>query len=281
MISCSSSSKIGVYVDTANIYRSGGSRMQYDVLREFACRDGAELVRLNAYVSYDADRAGNDQGYREGVNRFYAVLRDLGYKVIIKEVKWYEDESGKRYGKANADLDMAVDLMLQTQNLDRVLLVSGDGDFSRVVTAAQNRGCRVEVVALDNVSPELRYASDMFISGYLIPNLVPTNGEGGELPWGEAGSRVRGVCYYHNGEHDYGFMRFMGALGPDLWLTDTKRPDSPYTAAYFRDAWLPSNVNRGLLPSYNYIFEFELAESNHPNGKFEAREIKLVSRLPG
>ena len=28
-----------------------------DVLREFACRDGAEPVRLNAYVSFDADRA--------------------------------------------------------------------------------------------------------------------------------------------------------------------------------------------------------------------------------
>lgn len=30
--------KVGVYVDAANISRNGGQRMQYDVLREFACR---------------------------------------------------------------------------------------------------------------------------------------------------------------------------------------------------------------------------------------------------
>ena len=37
--------------------------MRYDVLREFACRDGAEPARLNAYVSFDADRARADPVY--------------------------------------------------------------------------------------------------------------------------------------------------------------------------------------------------------------------------
>lgn len=45
--------KVGVYVDAANISRNGGQRMQYDVLREFACRDHAEPLRLNVYLSYD------------------------------------------------------------------------------------------------------------------------------------------------------------------------------------------------------------------------------------
>ncbi|HNS39473.1 MAG TPA: NYN domain-containing protein, partial [Promineifilum sp.] len=58
-----SNSRIGVYVDTANMYRNGGFRMRYDVLREFACRDGADPVRLNAYVSFDADRARTDSVY--------------------------------------------------------------------------------------------------------------------------------------------------------------------------------------------------------------------------
>jgi len=33
------------------MYMNGGPKMQYDVLRDFACRDGAEPVRLNAYVT--------------------------------------------------------------------------------------------------------------------------------------------------------------------------------------------------------------------------------------
>jgi len=270
-------SKIGVYVDTANLYRSGGQRMQYDVLREFACRDGAELLRLNAYVSYDADRAKTDTVYARNVNRFYSVLRDFGYKVIVKEVKWYEDESGKRYGKADADLDLAVDMLAQSANLDRVLLVSGDGDFSKAVKAVQNKGCRVEVIAMDNVSLELRQEADMFISGYLIPNLIPVSND--TALWGQIGSVVRGVCYFH--KLDYGFMRFLGKISSDIWIIDAKRPDSPYKTAFFHDTNLPNTVDPQTLPNYNHVFEFELTESTRRDGSFEATNIHFRSRVPG
>src|SRR5512140_1752575 len=189
-----SSFKVGVYVDVANIYNNGGQRMQYDVLREFACRDGAEAVRLNAYVTYDSHRAERDEDYRKGSASFHSALRDLGYKVIVKEIRWYEDEAGNRIGKANADLDLAVDALLQSENLDRVLIASGDGDFVQVVRALQNRGCRVEIVGLENVSSRLKQEADMFISGYLIPNLIPVNARGKYAPesdvWSELGSRV-------------------------------------------------------------------------------------------
>ncbi len=275
-------SRVGVYVDTANMYRNGGYRMRYDVLREFACRDGAELARLNAYVSFDAERARTDGVYDKNTHRFYALLRDFGYKVIIKEVHWYEDESGKRYAKADADLDLAVDMLLQSENLDRVLLVTGDGDFARVVAAVQNRGCRVEVVALDNASFVLRQEADLFLSGYLIPDLVPTVVNGAPLPdapaWGEVGSIVRGTCYFH--KVNYGFMRFLRETGPHLWQTDTQHPDSPYETAYFHDSNLPGNIDAQQLPSYHHVFQFELAESRHPSGKFEAKNIEMLSWMP-
>ena len=101
-------SKVGVYADVANMYRNGGQRMQYDILREFAARDLAEPMRLNAYVTYDSDRAKRDPSYRSGTTSFHSKLRDYGYKVIVKEITWYRDDSGNRYGKADADLDLAV-----------------------------------------------------------------------------------------------------------------------------------------------------------------------------
>ena len=121
----------------------------------------------------DAERADRDEVYRKGTQNFHSALRDLGYKVIVKEITWYQDENGVRYGKANADLDLAVDALLQSENLDRVLIASGDGDFVQVIRALQNKGCRVEVIGLDNVSHKLRMESDFYISGYLIPDLVP------------------------------------------------------------------------------------------------------------
>ncbi len=269
--------KVGVYVDAANIGRNGGKQLQFDVLREFACRDHAEAQRLNVYVTYDEERADTNPGYRERARAFQGALRELGYKVIEKRVKWYQDDAGNRIGKANADLDMAVDLLLQSENLDRVLLVTGDGDFVQVVRALQNKGCRVEVLAFENVSEDLKREADLYISGYLVPGLTPCSrgDEPGAAPWGELGSRVRGYCYHHDDFKGFGFMRFLVSLSPYLWKTDSRDAESPFRTAFFHDSNLPDGFNVARLPSRQLVFEFTLSE---PNGKQPAAtDISLVS----
>jgi len=274
-----SSARVGVYVDVANINRNGGYGMGYEVLREFACRDNAEAVRLNAYVSFDADKARREVYYHNRTNSFYSVLRDFGYKVIQKEVKWFTDEDGNRVAKANADLDLAVDALLQSENLDRVLLVTGDGDFVQVVRALQNKGCRVEVVAFKNVSADLRREADMFMSGYLVPNLLPVEKNGEENIWGELEHRVRGICYYH--KNDFGFMRFLKRIDQNLWVTDAKHPDSPYATAWFHDTNLPVGSMGPIaaeLPSRKYIFEFKLVRAEHDKG-LRAVDLQLIAEM--
>jgi len=274
-----STARVGVYVDVANINRNGGYGMGYEVLREFACRDNAEAVRLNAYVSYDAEKARRDSYYFHRTNSFYSVLRDFGYKVIQKEVKWFVDEDGNRVAKANADLDLAVDALLQSENLDRVLLVTGDGDFVQVVRALQNKGCRVEVVAFRNVSSELRREADMFMSGYLVPNLLPIERDDDDNLWGDVEHRVRGICYYHKA--DFGFMRFLKRIDSNLWMTDAKHPDSPYGTAWFHDSSLPTGSNGPVaqdLPSRRYIFEFKLVRAEQDKG-LRAIDIQIVAEM--
>jgi len=271
--------RVGVYVDVANINRNGGYGMGYEVLREFACRDDAEALRLNAYVSYDAEKARRDSYYFHRTNSFYSVLRDFGYKVIQKEVKWFVDEDGNRVAKANADLDLAVDALLQSENLDRVLLVTGDGDFVQVVRALQNRGCRVEVVAFRNVSAELRREADLFMSGYLIPDLLPIEKDDDENLWGGIDHRVRGICYYHKA--DFGFMRFLKRIDSNLWMTDAKHPDSPYGTAWFHDSSLPVGSNGPVaqdLPSRKYVFEFKLVRAEQDKG-LRAVDVQIVAEM--
>lgn len=274
-----STTRVGVYVDVANINRNGGYGMGYEVLREFACRDDAEALRLNAYVSYDAEKARRDSYYFHRTNSFYSVLRDFGYKVIQKEVKWFVDEDGNRVAKANADLDLAVDALLQSENLDRVLLVTGDGDFVQVVRALQNRGCRVEVVAFRNVSSELRREADLFMSGYLIPDLLPIEKDDDENLWGGIDHRVRGICYYHKA--DFGFMRFLKRIDGNLWMTDAKHPDSPYGTAWFHDSSLPVGSNGPVaqdLPSRKYVFEFKLVRAEQDKG-LRAVDVQIVAEM--
>jgi uncharacterized LabA/DUF88 family protein len=263
--------KISVYVDSMNIVRNGGYGMRYEVLRRFATRNGGHMVRLNAYVALDEERAGSDPNYNATLN-FISTLRDLGFKVIEKPIRWFTDESGRTYGKANADMDMALDIISQSDRLDVVLLLTGDGDFCNVVTMVQNKGCRVELVAFANVSSRLRREVDLFVSGYLIPGLLPTPGP--VVPtWGELGSRVRGVCTKYLHDKSFGFMRYMGSLGK-LWITDTRQEDSPYNSVFFMEKDLPAGVHADDLPSREHIFEFTLIDEK---GKgFQAADISLV-----
>src|SRR5437867_423933 len=118
-------------------------------------------------------RARHDPAYRGNATSFHVAMRNVGFKVIEKPVSWYVNEDGVRVSKANSDLDLAVDMLLQSAKLDRVVLVSGDGDFVQVVRALQNNGCRVELVAFQSVSYDLRCEADLFVSGFLIPGLSP------------------------------------------------------------------------------------------------------------
>ncbi|HXU45213.1 MAG TPA: NYN domain-containing protein, partial [Thermoanaerobaculia bacterium] len=269
-----SGKSVGIYVDVENITRNGGFGMQYDVLREFACRDGADAVRINAYVRFDEERARrNDPTYAK-VLEFHSRLRDIGYKVIEKPIRWQFDQvTGERYGKANADMDMAVDMLLQSERLDRVVLATGDGDFTKVIEALQYRGLRIEVVAFDNVAESLRNQADLFISGYLLPNLLLSAGQPERRHWNEEGARVRGVSYWADREKKYGFIRFLTTLNDNLWIYDSRRPGSPYGNSFFHISHLRDSTVFDRLPNREVILEFTLRRGEKG---WEAEDIVAV-----
>lgn len=251
--------KIGIYVDVENITMNGGRGMQYDVIRQFACRGGGDPLRLNAYVRFDEERARSGDPTYDRVLEFHHRMRDAGFKVVEKPIRWYRDASGERYGKANADLDMAVDMLLQSERLDRVVLVSGDGDFTKVVEALQNRGLRLEVVGFNNVSAALQNQADLYMPGFLIPDLLPLQANGEERkPWGEEGSRVRGTCHWFDDEKGYGFVRFLRKISDNLWTLDSRHPESPYSTAFLHVTALEDESLHRDLPNRELVLELTL-----------------------
>ncbi len=198
--------KVGVFVDAENIKFNGGYQLRYDILRRFAARNDGTLLRLNTYIAYDQERAKEDPDYAKKSNVYQQMVRDYGWKIIVKPVRRFIDDEGNVTTKANADLELAVDAMLQVENLDLVLLVTGDGDFLQVVTALQNRGCRVELLGFENVSKQLQRQVDAFYRGFLIPDLLPfpipsnvLNGAHWNQPSVEfvpSGSQTRDTVFY-------------------------------------------------------------------------------------
>jgi uncharacterized LabA/DUF88 family protein len=269
-----SSIKIGVFVDAENVRYNGGYQLRYDVLRLFASRYGGSLLRLNTYMAYDNERAKEDPEYGRRARTYQQMVRDFGWKIIVKDVRRYTDEEGNVTTKANADLDMAVDAMLQSEKLDLLLLVTGDGDFLQVVTAMQDRGCRVELLGFRNVSQELRRQVDDYYSGFLIPDLLPISYEP-RNEWGQAGSCVRGVCSKWFPEKGYGFLRFLKQIDPNIWITDPRHPESPYASVFCHANELADEVTDEIMLNRDSILEFYVEESDKDDG-LVANNVRLV-----
>ena len=91
-----------------------------------------------------------------------------GFTVVTKPAKEYVDSAGRRKVKGNMDIEIAVDVMSLSEQLDHVVLFSGDGDFRRLAEAVQRRGKRFSVVSSLQTQPamvadELRRQADNFI----------------------------------------------------------------------------------------------------------------------
>ena len=79
--------------------------------------------------------------------RFYKKLDKFGYKLFLKPVKLYAQEDGSTKRKANADVDMTFHLMKEESNFDRVIVLSGDGDFLPILKHLQKKGKEVIILA--------------------------------------------------------------------------------------------------------------------------------------
>lgn len=79
--------------------------------------------------------------------RFYLKLQKFGYKLFLKPVKLYYQENGSTQRKANCDVEMAFYLMKEKENFDRLIFLSGDGDFLPVLKYLKQMGKEIIVLA--------------------------------------------------------------------------------------------------------------------------------------
>lgn len=149
--------RVGVFVDVANVELGADrlrARVDWGKVLKMLTRD-RQLVRAIAYAPVHDDPTVSRE-----TQRFVEPFLDKGYKITTKPLKRFADGSVK----ANVDIELALDVITMLDRLDVVCLVSGDGDFEPLVVAAQNRGVRVEVVAVgSSTAGNLRAAADRYI----------------------------------------------------------------------------------------------------------------------
>lgn len=246
--------KTGIYVDSLNIMMNGGYGIRYDVLFRYAEFQGT-VLRANAYLCEDRERKKDDLEYRSKITNYHKRLRQCGFKVLVSPMAKYAGEGGETLVKANVDMDLALDLVQQAQSLDKVVLLSGDGDFARLVELVQNQGLRVEVLAFQSVSTRLALSSDVYTNGYLVPGLLPTAD-----PETQRGALVR-----YNSDKGFGFLRYY------LWLDSGLVPEEIFFHV--------SEVDRQeLLESDRVTPIFEFRQEVAEDGKVRAVSLQAITQ---
>jgi uncharacterized LabA/DUF88 family protein len=149
--------RVGIFVDVPNlIYASERRNINIDFGRvlDYFTR-GRELVRASAYAPIS-----DDPQVKLESQRFVHHFVGHPYRIVTKPLKRFADGSMK----ANFDIELAIDILTMSERLDVVVLMSGDGDFRRLVELIASRGVRVEVVAFaEAVSAELKTVADLYV----------------------------------------------------------------------------------------------------------------------
>ncbi len=156
--------RIALFIDGANLYataKSLGFDIDYKRLLTFFRQKG-QLVRALYYTAL-----AEEQEY-SSIRPLIDWLDYNGFTMVTKPTKEFTDATGRRKIKGNMDIELCVDAMRLADNLDHIVIFSGDGDFRSLVGALQQKGKRVSVVSTLQTQPpmvadELRRQADQFI----------------------------------------------------------------------------------------------------------------------
>jgi uncharacterized LabA/DUF88 family protein len=146
--------RVGIFIDTANLYHSAKNlfrkNVNFGTILEDALGD-RRLVRALAYVI--TTEAGDEKS-------FFEALANLGIETKTKDLQIFAGGAMK----ADWDVGIAIDAITLAPKLDAVILLSGDGDFIPLVTYLQvHSGIQVEVVSFaKSSSAKLIEAADDF-----------------------------------------------------------------------------------------------------------------------
>ena len=150
-----SEQRVGVFIDTQNLYHSAKNiyhaRVNFgNVLKDSLA--GRRLVRARAYAV--TTESGEEKA-------FFEALGKVGIEMRLKDLQVFSGGAKK----ADWDVGLAVDAISAAPKLDTVILFTGDGDFVPLIQFLQRQaGCQVEVVSFGrSTSLKLKEAADDFL----------------------------------------------------------------------------------------------------------------------
>ena len=136
-----------VYYTTRDKYRSNFDYNQF----WYVATEGRNVVAANAYAI-----SSQDPKQRQ----FHHILRGVGFNVKLKPFIQRRDGSAK----GDWDVGITIDMLEHGKNLDKVILLSGDGDFALLLGHLKNQyNVPCDVYGADKLTAEvLKQSAEQF-----------------------------------------------------------------------------------------------------------------------
>ena len=146
--------KITIFVDVQNVYYTTRSAFKKHFDYNAFWAQIAAQGNITQAIAYATTRGDEKQ------KQFQNILRGIGFEVKLKPFIQRSDGSAK----GDWDVGIAVDMMELAADSDKMILVSGDGDFDILVSRIQHRyQIPVEVYGVSELSAaSLQQAASRF-----------------------------------------------------------------------------------------------------------------------
>lgn len=104
-------------------------------------------------------------GFMPGNQKLYIYLQEVGYICVFKPVMEI-NSNGQKLIKGNVDAELVLHTMIEYNNYNKAIIVSGDGDFHCLIEYLVNEEKMLKVIV-----PNKRYSSLLKIFSNFIVNI--------------------------------------------------------------------------------------------------------------
>lgn len=120
---------LAIFVDVQNVYYTCRQAYQANFNYNQFWREATEGYDVSYAFAYAIGRSDEKQ------KQFQNILRAIGFEIKLKPYIQRSDGSAK----GDWDVGITIDMMDYAQSVDKLILVSGDGDFAMLIDRIQNK----------------------------------------------------------------------------------------------------------------------------------------------
>ena len=152
---------IGVFIDAGNLYHTSariGWRIDFIKLKNLLSH-ACDLSFINYHIVVPRE---DDSNYAKTLTHIQKA--SMAFTICQKPMKYiWSDEEKREIKKGDVDVDLAVDVVKNFENVDATIVVSGDSDYLALEKYVAERGKPLIFVSYKkNMAWELRLKNHMF-----------------------------------------------------------------------------------------------------------------------